>query len=78
MFYTYILELNNKKFYIGHSSNLKQRLGEHINGRVTATKRLLPVKLIYYSAFSKKSLATSFEKYLKSSSGFAFRNKHFI
>lgn len=78
MFYTYILSLSNGKYYIGYSTNLRQRLREHEKGRVRATSKFLPVKLVYYSSFVKKCLATDFEKYLKSSSGFAFRNKHLI
>jgi len=78
VYYTYLLKLVNGKYYIGYSSNLKSRLQEHKNGRVTATKTALPVKLYFYAAFAKKSSATKFEKYLKSSSGFSFRNKHFV
>ncbi len=78
MFYTYILKLSNSDFYAGFSSDLRQRLKEHQSGSVNATKNNLPVELIYYSAFKTQKLATSFEKYLKSSSGFAFRNKHLV
>jgi len=78
MFYTYILKLDNGSFYVGHSSDLKQRLDYHKSGRVNTTKTNKSIKLIYYCAFIKKSLAINFEKYLKSSSGFAFRNKHLI
>ena len=78
MHYVYILRLNNNKFYIGYSSNLKQRIKDHNRGIVKATKGLRPLKLVYYSAFSDKYKATSFEIYLKSSSGFAFRNKRLI
>ncbi|MEK7550959.1 MAG: GIY-YIG nuclease family protein [Patescibacteria group bacterium] len=78
MFYTYILQLDNNSFYIGYSSNLKQRHEYHKSGRVKTTKNSKKIKLVFYAAFDKKSLAISFEKYLKSSSGFAFRNKHLI
>lgn len=78
MFYVYILKLFNNSFYIGYSSNLKQRIEEHNYGSVESTKNLRPVKLVYYSAFSSQKKATAFEKYLKTSSGFAFRNKRLI
>lgn len=78
VFYTYILKLNNGKFYIGSSKDLRNRLKEHNSGRVSATKSFTPCVLVYYSAFLTLSLALHFEKYLKTSSGFAFRNKHFI
>jgi putative endonuclease len=78
MFYCYILLLKNNKYYIGFSSNLKQRLSEHNAGQVIATKKFIPVQLIYYSAFKSKKKALDFEKYLKTNSGFAFRNKRLI
>jgi len=78
MYYVYILKLQKSSFYIGFTSNLEQRLKEHLNGEVDSTKNLRPVKLIFYAAFCSKIKALSFEKYLKSSSGFAFRNKRLI
>jgi putative endonuclease len=78
VFYTYILRLQNAKFYVGYSSNLKQRYEEHNQGKVSATKKFIPAKLVFYAAFESKLKALAFEKYLKSHSGFAFRNKHFI
>lgn len=78
MYYCYILRLSNKKEYIGFSANLKQRIGEHKSGRVFATKKFLPVKLVYYSAFVSKLRALGFEKYLKTASGFAFRRKRLV
>ncbi|MBI4089713.1 MAG: GIY-YIG nuclease family protein [Candidatus Levybacteria bacterium] len=78
MYYAYILKLKNKTYYHGSSNNLKQRLSEHQNGNVSSTKNLRPFKLIFYAAFSTKKKSINFEKYLKSSSGFAFRNKRLI
>ena len=78
MFYTYILQLRDKTYYVGYSSDLKTRLKAHNEGFISSTKNLRPVKLVYYSAFSSQKKATNFEKYLKSSSGFAFRNKRLI
>lgn len=78
MFYVYIIQLENKSFYVGYSSNLKQRIGEHWRGKADFTKNFKPVKLVFYAAFLSKTKALAFEKYLKSSSGFAFRNKRLI
>jgi putative endonuclease len=78
MYYVYILQLNNGKFYIGFSSDLKQRISTHKKGLVRETKRYIPLQLVFYSAFKDKKKALCFEKYLKSSSGFAFRNKRLI
>jgi len=78
MFYAYLLLLSNNKYYAGHSDNLKERLQYHEKGKVSATKKFRPVKLVFYAAFLSKEKAIKFEKYLKSSSGFAFRNKRLI
>jgi len=77
MYYTYLLELKNGKFYVGFSSDLRNRLRSHKENRILATKNTSP-KLVCYIAFKNKKKATDFEKYLKSSSGFAFRNKHLV
>lgn len=78
MFYAYILQLKDNSFYHGYSDDLKQRLTAHEQGIVSSTKNLRPVKLVFYAAFESQKKATEFEKYLKSSSGFAFRNKRLI
>ncbi len=78
MDYCYILELSNKKLYIGYSSDLKHRVKEHVKGEVFTTKNFRPLKLIYYSAFTSKIKAIEFERYIKTNSGFAFRNKRLI
>ncbi len=78
MFYVYILKLNNNKHYIGFSSNLKRRIKDHIRGCVSQTKNRRPIKLVYYSAFESKLKALRFEKYFKTPSGFAFRNKRLV
>lgn len=78
MHYAYILQLANKSYYHGFSNNLKQRITAHENGLVESTKNLRPTILVFYAAFSSRQKALGFEKYLKSSSGFAFRNKHLL
>ena len=78
MYYAYILQLNDKSFYHGFSENLKQRIKEHQAGAVETTKNLLPIKLVFYSAFISKKKALDFEKYLKTTSGLAFRNKRLV
>jgi len=78
VYYAYILQLKDKSYYHGSSSDLKQRLKEHQSGIVLSTNNLRPLKLVFYAAFSSKRKAMAFEKYLKSSSGFAFRNKRLV
>ena len=78
MYYAYILQLRDKTFYHGSSSDLKKRLKDHQSGNVLSTNNLRPLRLVFYGAFSTKKKALDFEKYLKSSSGWAFRNKRLI
>lgn len=78
MYFVYLLKLNNSNYYSGFSKNLKKRLIKHQKGNVSSTKDKLPLNLVWYCGFKDEQRARLFEKYLKSSSGFAFRNKHFI
>jgi putative endonuclease len=78
VYYAYILKLRDKTYYHGFSDDLKKRLKDHENGKVDSTKDLRPLKLVFYASFNTKKLALDFEKYLKSSSGSAFRNKRLI
>ncbi len=79
MYFVYILQSKqDESFYIGMTADLKKRFAEHNNGRskYSATKK--PFKIAWYGCFETKKKALDFERYLKSSSGFAFRNKHLI
>ena len=79
MYFVYILKSRiDDSMYVGCTKNLKRRFFEHNNGGVRYTKRKRPLKLIWFSCFVSKKQAYSFEKYLKSSSGHAFRNKRLI
>jgi len=78
VYYVYIIRLKNNTYYTGFSSNLKNRINEHIKGNINRTKNLRPLKLVFYAAFKLKIKALHFEKYLKTNSGFAFRNKRLI
>ena len=74
----YILKCRNGQYYTGYSQNLENRLKNHENGQVRFTKDKLPVELVHVSLFSNKQKAYEFERYLKSGSGIAFRNKRFV
>jgi len=79
MFYTYIIESISRpeNRYIGHTSDLKQRVAEHNTGRCVHTARFAPWKLKIYVAFETLEQAQHFERYLKSGSGHAFASRHF-
>lgn len=78
MYYTYILKRSNNTYYHGYSSKLSSRIKAHINGEVSQTKNYRPIELIFYAAFKSKKKALDFESYLKTHSGFAFRNKRLV
>ena len=78
MNYVYILQCSDGESYTGCTNDLNQRVQRHINGHVLATRIRLPVELLFYCAFKNKYKAFEFEKYLKSGSGRAFRNKHLV
>lgn len=69
MHYTYILKMNNNKFYIGYTDDIKRRLREHKCGHINTTKKYLPIRLIFYEAFLNKKDAARREKYFKTSKG---------
>lgn len=74
----YILKCNDGSYYTGCSSNIENRIKAHQNGEVKYTKNRLPVELVHLSLFIDKKKAYDFERYLKSGSGIAFRNKRLI
>ncbi|PNQ73766.1 hypothetical protein C1T31_05380 [Hanstruepera neustonica] len=74
----YILECNDKTYYTGFTTNIKSRLKAHNNQEVHYTKDKLPVKLVHLSLFKDKQKAYDFERYLKTGSGKAVRNKRLI
>jgi len=69
----YILELNNGKFYIGSTSNIKQRFYDHCHGNSPYTRKFLPVKIIFKKEVSSLSLASTIEKKLK-----RYKNKNIL
>ena len=74
----YILLCSNGKYYTGYTANINARLLAHDKGEVSFTRDKLPVKLVHLSLFSDKQKAYDFERYLKTGSGGAFRNKRLI
>ncbi|RKY44622.1 MAG: GIY-YIG nuclease family protein [Candidatus Omnitrophota bacterium] len=70
MYYVYVLfSLKDKKFYIGHTSDLKRRLQEHCRGKNISTKPRRPLKLLYYEAHLSKKDAQRRERYFKTTKG---------
>lgn len=80
MFYVYILQSIScpKQVYTGFSESIEHRLQEHNSGKSFHTKKFVPWRMLYYCAFDEKEKALDFERYLKTASGIAFRNKRLI
>ena len=69
---------DSRKHYIGITKDLKKRLNEHNDCKSEYTKKFAPWEIKTFIAFKDRLLAERFERYLKSGSGYAFLNKHFI
>ena len=59
------------------SSNLNERLKDHKWHTVKTTKSA-PHSLVWTCIFREKDKALHFERYLKTGSGIAFRNRHLV
>lgn len=77
MQYTYVLLSDQKgRFYTGYTADLRQRLGQHKQGRVRWTASRQPVRLVYYEACLSHEDALRRERFLKSGKGKRFlRNR---
>ena len=73
MFYTYVLQsLNDMKFYVGYTKDLKLRFEKHTKGFVKSTMDRRPLKLVYYEACLSQADALKREKYFKTYHGKMF------
>ena len=76
MHFVYVLESETtKRWYIGYSMNIEQRLDAHNDGKNVSTSHGGLWKLIYYEAYLEKMDALGREKFLKSGSGHRFIKK---
>ncbi len=78
LYHVYILRCSDGTYYTGCTQNLNDRLIRHQNGDISYTRRRLPFIKVFHCSFPDKYKAYQFEKYLKSGSGIAFRNKDLI
>ena len=78
IYYVYLIETLAvpRKRYVGMTTDLKQHLKEHNEGKSSHTSKFRPWKLTTYIAFTDRIKAEAFERYLKSGSGHAFASKH--
>jgi len=78
MWYVYILKCSDGSFYVGCTSDIDRRIMDHNSHKIHYTRTRTPVVLYSYIAFLDKYRAFAFEKYLKTGSGIAFRNRHLV
>ncbi len=64
-FFVYILECNDKSYYIGHTDNIEKRLAEHAAGLSNYTSTRLPITLIYLETFQTRDEAFFVERRIK-------------
>ena len=79
MHYTYILLLvddsKDEKFYVGATSNLRERILRHKNKGMKTTKKFDKIALVYYEACRNKTDALKREKQLKTGFGRGYIKK---
>ncbi|MFH0909399.1 MAG: GIY-YIG nuclease family protein [bacterium] len=76
-YYAYILQSLQQplRFYTGFTENLKERIARHNGGSDPHTAKYRPWRIKTAIAFTDRSQALDFERYLKSPSGRAFTKK---
>jgi len=70
MFYVYVLRSQSTgRLYVGYTSDLDHRLGQHNDGVTKSTKNRGPWEIVHREAFPARSEAMKREKFLKSGQG---------
>lgn len=79
MRYVFFIEsvADNTRHYVGSTTDLKQRMADHNEGKSQHTASGRPWRLVIYLGFTDKGKALAFERYLKVGSGHAFAQRHF-
>ena len=66
MFFVYILEaLETKRYYIGQTENLEERVRKHNEGKNLSTKPYLPWQIKWYRRYDTRAEAIRVERKLK-------------
>lgn len=65
MICTYILECDDKTYYVGSTNDLDRRISEHEGGKSRYTKKKLPVRLVFKKEFEDIKKARKFENFIK-------------
>lgn len=66
MFYTYIVECNDKTLYCGYTTNLEHRINAHNKGEgAKYTRPRRPVRLVYFEEYAERAQALRREAAIK-------------
>jgi putative endonuclease len=66
MFFVYILEaVENKRYYIGQTENLEERVKKHNEGKNQSTRPYIPWQLKWCKGYDTRSEAIKVERKLK-------------
>ncbi len=69
-FFVYVIECENKSYYIGQTSNIEERWHQHISGKgADWTKQNKPLRIIHHEIFPSREEAVKREKELKTGFG---------
>jgi predicted GIY-YIG superfamily endonuclease len=66
------------RYYVGRTVHVPTRLAAHNSGGSAYTAAFRPWELVSATEFTRESSAVAFEKYLKTGSGRAFAQRHFV
>jgi putative endonuclease len=70
MFHVYILRsATTGRHYVGYTSNLTQRLGQHNDAITKSTKNRGPWKMVHHEDFNTRSEAMRRERFFKTGQG---------
>ena len=69
MYFVYIIRNAQGKYYIGHTTNIENRLEEHNRGKTKSLRGRGPFKLIHKEAFNSKAEAVRREIQIKKYKG---------
>jgi len=65
-FYTYILICDNKRYYVGHTNNLKFRYERHLNkSGAKFTTQNIPTRILWQQEFDTEIESIKREKQIK-------------
>ncbi len=65
-FFVYILLCNDQTYYVGHTDNLEERIGQHISGNYCRyTAKRLPFTVVFVQDFATRSEALEMERRIK-------------